>query len=128
MGKTVKATSIKETRANGGIVEQVPEPAWLFYILSFIVPIAGIVIGVIYLTKTDEELKTFGKTCLIIAAIPIVLFLLYILVVIIVYVLVIFMAFAFYFLVILLIIITALATAVSPAASVVGSLLLPAIL
>jgi uncharacterized membrane protein len=41
----------------------------LFYVLSFVVPIAGVVIGVIYFTKTDEDLKRFGKTCFIIAAI-----------------------------------------------------------
>jgi|GEM_PF-906666 len=87
MEKPVKATSIKETETKGGIVEQVPEPAWLFYVLSFIIPIAGIIIGVIYLTKADRELKRFGKTCLVFAAIPIALLLLYILFVIIVYVL-----------------------------------------
>jgi len=128
MGKTVEATSIKETKTNGGIVEQVPEPAWLFYILSFIVPIAGIVIGVIYLAKNDDEMKRFGKTCLIVAGIPIALFLLYILVVIVLYVLIIFMVFAFYFLVILLIIIAVLVAVVSPATSAAGAILIPAIL
>ncbi|UCE26329.1 MAG: hypothetical protein JSW52_08185 [Candidatus Coatesbacteria bacterium] len=67
--------------------ERPPEPAWLFYVLSFAVPVAGIVIGVIYLAKADEGLKRFGKTCLIFAAIPIALLLLFILAVIIVWVL-----------------------------------------
>jgi hypothetical protein len=69
------------------VEDRPPEPAWLFYVLSFIVPIVGIIIGVIYLAKADEELKRFGKTCLIFAAIPIALFLLCMLVVIIVCVL-----------------------------------------
>ncbi len=126
--KPVKAPPITETETTGGIVEHVPEPAWLFYILSFIVPIAGIVIGVIYLTKVDGELKRFGKTCLIIAAIPIALFLLYILFVIIVYVLIIFMVFAFYIFVILLIMIAVLMAAVSPATSTVAGVFIAAIL
>jgi hypothetical protein len=130
--KPVTATSIKETETTGGIVEQVPEPAWLFYVLSFIVPIAGIVIGAIYFTKVDEELKRFGKTCLIVAAISIalllLLFLLYILFVIIMCVLSIFMVFAFYIFVALLIIIAALMAAVSPATSAVAGAFIAAIL
>ena len=52
--------------------ERPPEPRWLFFLLSFIVPIAGIVIGVIYLTKDDAECKKFGKTCIIAAVAAIV--------------------------------------------------------
>ena len=52
--------------------ERPPEPRWLFYVLSFIVPLAGIVIGVIYLTKDDAECKKFGKTCIIAAVAAIV--------------------------------------------------------
>jgi hypothetical protein len=48
-------------------VEAPPEPRWLFYVLSGIVPIAGVVIGIIFQTKADEENKKFGKTCLYIA-------------------------------------------------------------
>jgi hypothetical protein len=47
--------------------ENPPEPRWLFYVISFIVPLAGIIIGVIYLTKQDPECKKFGKTCVIAA-------------------------------------------------------------
>jgi hypothetical protein len=47
--------------------EKPPEPRWLFYILSFIIPLAGIILGVIYLTKPDDENKRFGKNCLIAA-------------------------------------------------------------
>lgn len=47
--------------------EQVPEPRALFYLLSFFLPLAGIILGAIYLSKTDAELKKFGKNCLIAA-------------------------------------------------------------
>lgn len=47
--------------------ERPPEPRWLFYVLSFFVPLAGIIIGVIYLTKDDAECKKFGKNCIIAA-------------------------------------------------------------
>lgn len=52
--------------------EEPLEPRWLFYLISFIVPIAGIVIGVIYLTKDDPECKAFGKNCIIAAVLFIV--------------------------------------------------------
>ena len=39
-------------------------PKWLFYCLSFFVPVAGIVIGAIYMSKPDAEAKDFGKKCL----------------------------------------------------------------
>lgn len=58
-----KKTAITET-VN---VEMPPEPRWLFYILSAIIPVAGVVVGVIFYTKPDEENKKFGKTCLYIA-------------------------------------------------------------
>lgn len=50
--------------ANG---ETPPEPRWLFYVLSFFIPLAGIIIGAIYMSKPDPENKKFGKTCLICA-------------------------------------------------------------
>lgn len=43
------------------------EPKWLWYILSFIVPVLGIVLGAIYLSKPEPENKKFGKNCLIAA-------------------------------------------------------------
>jgi len=52
--------------------EKPPEPRWVFYLLSFIVPLAGIIIGVIYLTKQDEPSKAFGKNCIIAAVAAIV--------------------------------------------------------
>ena len=52
--------------------ERPPEPRWLFYILSFIVPLAGIIIGVIYMSKADPACKKFGKNCLIAAVAAIV--------------------------------------------------------
>ncbi len=45
----------------------------LLYIVSFLVPLAGIIIGVIYMGKEDEESKALGKTCLIIAIVAFVL-------------------------------------------------------
>jgi hypothetical protein len=41
-----------------------PEPKALFYVLSFFVPVAGIVLGAIYLGKPDKDNKEFGKMCL----------------------------------------------------------------
>jgi hypothetical protein len=55
--------------ANG---EKPPEPRSLFYLLSFLIPIAGIVLGIIYLTKDDPECKAFGKNCIIAAILLIV--------------------------------------------------------
>lgn len=50
--------------------DKVPEPKWLFYILSaFFYGIVGIVLGIIYMKKESEELKKFGKTCLTIGII-----------------------------------------------------------
>jgi len=44
-----------------------PEPRWLFYGVSFVLPIAGIVLGALYLSKPDAANKEFGKYCLIAA-------------------------------------------------------------
>ena len=63
-------------QSSGGFGEIIPEPRPLFYVLSFIIPIAGIILGAIYLSKPDDEMKKFGKTCLIIALIPIILLIL----------------------------------------------------
>ncbi|HUU55893.1 MAG TPA: hypothetical protein VMW93_01005 [bacterium] len=41
-----------------------PEPRWLFYGISFMVPVAGIVLGALYLSKEDAANKEFGKYCL----------------------------------------------------------------
>jgi len=39
----------------------------LFYILSFLIFIVGIIIGVIYYSKPDPESKNVGKMCIILA-------------------------------------------------------------
>lgn len=44
--------------------QQPPNPTWLFYILSAIIPLVGIILGIIYMTKDGEEVKKFGKICL----------------------------------------------------------------
>jgi hypothetical protein len=46
-------------------LEMPPEPAWLFYVLSFLLPIAGAVIAAIFMSKADEASRRFGKNCLI---------------------------------------------------------------
>ncbi len=38
----------------------------LFYLISFFVGIAGIILGIIYMTKPDPEQQHVGKICLII--------------------------------------------------------------
>ncbi len=35
------------------------------YVLSFIMGIVGIILGIIYLTKSDKDAKKFGMICLI---------------------------------------------------------------
>ncbi len=39
----------------------------MFYIVSFLVPLAGIIIGIVYYTRPDGESKRVGKNCIIIA-------------------------------------------------------------
>jgi H+/Cl- antiporter ClcA len=50
-----------------------PEPKWLFYILSFIVGLFGIIFGIIYMTKEGEESKKFGKICLLLGLLPMII-------------------------------------------------------
>ena len=45
----------------------------LLYIASFLIPIAGIIIGAIYLTNEDEETRNAGNTCLLLGIIAIIL-------------------------------------------------------
>ncbi len=49
------------------------EPKVLWYILSFIIPLLGIILGILYMTKPEPEVKAFGKNCLIAAIVAIVL-------------------------------------------------------
>jgi hypothetical protein len=39
----------------------------LFYILSILIPVVGIVLGIIWMNDQDPEKKAVGKTCLYIA-------------------------------------------------------------
>ena len=45
----------------------------LFYLLSFFIWPIGIIIGAIYYTKPEPELREVGKMCLILAALAIVI-------------------------------------------------------
>ena len=43
------------------------------YILSFLIPLAGFIIGAIYYTKPEPEYKEVGKMCIIIGLLAIIL-------------------------------------------------------
>ncbi len=60
------------TPPSGG--SSVPEGGMkvLLYIVSFLVPLAGIVIGIIFYTKDTSEEKKFGKMCIILAIVAVV--------------------------------------------------------
>ena len=45
----------------------------LFYILSILIPVVGIVLGIIWMNDQDPEKKAVGKNCLIIAIVVMVL-------------------------------------------------------
>ena len=45
----------------------------LLYIVSFFAPLAGFIIGAIYYTKPEPELKHVGKMCILIALLPIII-------------------------------------------------------
>jgi len=45
----------------------------LFYILSILIPIVGIIVGIIWMNDQDPEKKVVGKNCLIIAIVVMVL-------------------------------------------------------
>lgn len=44
-----------------------PDSKWLFYILAFLFPLIGVIIGIIYMKKNSEDAKKFGKTTLTIS-------------------------------------------------------------
>lgn len=79
--------------------ERPPEPAFVFYVLSFLVPMAGIILGAIYLSKPTAELKKFGKNCLVCGVTPIALYFMCIFMLVLFYV----AFFLFYILVIILV-------------------------
>lgn len=45
----------------------------LFYLLSFFIPVVGIVLGIVWMNDADPDKKSVGKNCLLIAIISIVL-------------------------------------------------------
>ncbi|MDR6999514.1 hypothetical protein [Neobacillus niacini] len=45
----------------------------LLYILSFFIPVVGIILGIIWMNDQDPEKKQVGKTCLIVGIVSIVL-------------------------------------------------------
>ncbi|HZG73407.1 MAG TPA: hypothetical protein VEY51_17865 [Chondromyces sp.] len=45
----------------------------LFYLLSFFLPVVGIVLGIIWMNEQDLEKKQVGKTCLTISIVSIAL-------------------------------------------------------
>lgn len=45
----------------------------VIYILSLLIWIVGVVVGVVYYTKPDPESKEFGRMCLILAVLGIVI-------------------------------------------------------
>ena len=56
------------------------ETSFMLYAISILIPVAGIIIGAIYVTKNEKELKSIGKDCLVcslfsmIICIPIIFF------------------------------------------------------
>lgn len=47
------------------------EPRFLYYAISFLVPVAGIITGALYQVKPEAEQKRFGKVCLTLGAVSI---------------------------------------------------------
>lgn len=47
-----------------------PEPRALFYVISFLVGLFGLIFGIVYLTKPGPENKRFGRNCLLWGIIP----------------------------------------------------------
>ncbi|MEH7123168.1 hypothetical protein V7122_17100 [Bacillus sp. JJ1532] len=45
----------------------------LFYLLSFFIPIVGIILGIVWMNDQDFDKKSVGKKCLLISIISIVL-------------------------------------------------------
>ena len=45
----------------------------ILYVLSFAIPIVGIIVGIIFMSKGDPESNSLGKTCLAISIVAIVI-------------------------------------------------------
>ncbi|MGD8717995.1 MAG: hypothetical protein PVH29_04140 [Candidatus Zixiibacteriota bacterium] len=52
--------------ANGNAT---PKPELLWYILSYFISTLGIIFAIVYMSKPEPEAKVFGRNCLIIALI-----------------------------------------------------------
>ena len=46
---------------------------FFLYAISFFIPLAGVIIGVIFLSRPDPESKSLGQTCLILGIVSFVL-------------------------------------------------------
>jgi hypothetical protein len=46
---------------------------FVLYALSFFIPLVGIILGIVYMSKPDPESKSLGKICLIISIVVIVI-------------------------------------------------------
>ncbi len=46
---------------------------FFLYLVSFSVPIAGIIIGIIFISRGDPESRSLGRTCLILGIISVVI-------------------------------------------------------
>ena len=63
MNQSHDNSSSMQQKSNDGA----PDAKWLFYILAILFPVIGIIIGIIYMKKDNEEAKKFGKTTLMIS-------------------------------------------------------------
>jgi hypothetical protein len=50
-----------------------PKAKFLIYLLSFIMPLVGLAIGMVYYLRPDADSRRFGKICLVIGVIAIIL-------------------------------------------------------
>jgi hypothetical protein len=41
------------------------EPKWLWYVISFILPVVGLILGILYRRKDAPESRDFGKKAII---------------------------------------------------------------
>ena len=46
---------------------------FILYAISFLIPLAGVIIGVVFLSRPDPESKSLGQTCLILGIVSFVL-------------------------------------------------------
>jgi hypothetical protein len=46
---------------------------FILYVLSFCIPLVGIIVGIIFMSKGNPEASSLGKTCLIISIVAIVI-------------------------------------------------------